>query len=220
LPPRAAALARFAVTLTATPWALSRAEVDGLTEQGYEAESVAAATIVVAVFNYLTRVADATGIEFDYLSPLPEFKPDRAQEPAARPEPGQWPLVAGAGRTTTPFPGVNEAWQRWHDHVFACDEPLTRRERSLLAAAAAQECCDRWRADELAGVEPAGEAEAALVAFARKLSLRPWQMDPADLDALRAAGFAERALLHAIAVVALQNAQSRLAMGLAAARLG
>jgi alkylhydroperoxidase/carboxymuconolactone decarboxylase family protein YurZ len=191
--------------------------VDGLAEQGFEADSVAAATIVVAVFNYLTRVADATGIEFDYLSPLPEFKPDRAQEPAARPAPGQWPLVTGPERTATPFPGVNEAWQRWHDHVFDAGEPLTRRERSLLAAAAARECCDRWRADELAGCEPAGEAERALVAFASKLSLRPWQMGPVDLDALRALGFAERTLLHAIAVVALQNAESRLAMGLAAA---
>jgi hypothetical protein len=38
-------------------------------------------------------------------------------------------------------------------------------------------------------------------------------MGPADLQALRDAGYAEVALLHAIAAVALQNAESRLAMG-------
>jgi hypothetical protein len=54
--------------------------------------------------------------------------------------------------------------------------------------------------------------------FARKLSRIPWRMSPADLQALRDIGYPERAVLHAISVVALQNAESRLAMGISLTR--
>jgi alkylhydroperoxidase family enzyme len=214
LPAREAALARFAVTLTAEPWSLSRGLADGLVEQGFGADAIEAATGVVAMFNYLTRVADATGIEFDYASPLPTFEPDRCSVPAPRPDRDSWPVVAGPLRTFAGFPAVAEAWQRWRGYVFDSDQPLTRRERRVLARVAAEECCDGWRADQLSGYAPETEAETRLVAFARKLSREPWQMQPADLQVLRAAGYAETALLHAISVVALQNADSRLALGL------
>jgi hypothetical protein len=165
------------------------------------------------MFNYLTRVADASGIEFDYASPLPAFRPERDREPAPRPDRGSWPVVAAEFRTLPRFPATSEAWQRWHEYVFDSDEPLTRRQRGLLAAAAAQESCDRARADELAGHTPRDDGEALLDSFARKLSRSPWQSTAADLQTLRDAGHPEPALLHAISVVALQNAESRLAMG-------
>jgi hypothetical protein len=38
-------------------------------------------------------------------------------------------------------------------------------------------------------------------------------MEPPNLQALRDVGYPELALLHAISVAALQNAESRLAMG-------
>ncbi len=213
LPPRVAALARFAVTLTAEPWSLTGSAADELTEHGFGADAIEAATGVVAMFNYLTRVADATGIEFDYASPLPAFQPDLGRGPVARPRRPSWPVVPGEFRTLPRFPAVSEAWQRWRGYVFGSEELLTHRERQLLAGAAAEGCCDRWRADLLAGYEPENAAESRLVEFARKLTLQPWQMRAADLDALREAGYAEAALLHAIVVVALQNAESRLAMG-------
>lgn len=171
------------------------------------------ATGVVAMFNYLTRVADASGIEFDYESPLPVFQPRRDREPAPRPDRASWPMVGAEFRALPSFPGLTEAWGRWHEYVFDSDEPLPRRDRWVLARAAAQECCDRTRADELDGHAPRNAIESLLDAFARKLSRQPWGMGPADLAALRAAGYPEPALLHAISVVALQNAESRLAMG-------
>jgi hypothetical protein len=85
---------------------------------------------------------------------------------------------------------MSEAWQRWRGYVFETDQPLTRRERQLLARAAADECCDRSRVDQLAGYVPESPAESWLEEFARKLTRQ-----------------------HAIAVVALQNAEWRLAMG-------
>lgn len=171
------------------------------------------AIAVVAMFNYLTRVADASGIEFDYASPLPAFRPERDREPAPRPDRESWPVVTGEFRTLPHVPATSEAWQQWHEYVFDSDKPLNRRERRLLASAAAQETCDRARADELADHTPRDDREARLDSFARKLSRSPWRMNPSDLQGLRDAGYPEPALLHAISVVALQNAESRLAMG-------
>lgn len=167
----------------------------------------------MAVFNYLTRVADASGIEFDYASPLPAFEPERGRDPAPRPDRAAWPVVAGEFRTLPSYPATSEAWQRWHEYVFDSDEPLNRRERRLLAHAAAQETCDRVRADELAEYTPRDDREERLTAFGRKLSRSPWRMEQSDLQTLRDLGYPEPALLHAISVVALQNAESRLAMG-------
>lgn len=213
LPERSAALAHYAAQLTAQPWSITPDLGADLAARGLDAPAIGAATAVVAMFNYLTRVADASGIEFDYESPLPVFQPDRGREPAARPHRESWPVVGAEYRTMPGFPALTQAWQQWHDYVFDSAEPLNHRERRLLAAAAAQECCDRWRADELAGYTPRDSREAALDAFARKLSRQPWRMGPADLQTLRDNGFPEPALLHVISVVALQNAESRLAMG-------
>lgn len=212
LPERAAALARYAATLTAQPWTLTPDFAAELSAQGLDAAGIEAATGVIVVFNYLTRVADASGIEFDYTSPLPRFQPQHDRRAMPRPDRGSWPVVEPELRTFPRFPTLAKAWQRWQEYVFDSDRPLTRRERLVLALAAAVECCDRWRADTLADFEPRDERERRLASFAGKLSREPWRMLPADLEALRALGYAEPALLHAIAVAALQNAQSRLAL--------
>ncbi len=213
LPERSAALARYAALLTAQPWSITPDLATLLAAYGLDAQAIEAATGVVAMFNYLTRVADASGIEFDYASPLPVFQPERDREPVPRPHRESWPVIAADRRMLPSFPALTEAWRDWREYLFDSGEPLTHRERSLLANAAAQECCDRWRADELDKYTPRDDRESILDAFARKLSRRPWQMGPADLQTLRDTGYSEPALLHAISVVALQNAESRLAMG-------
>ena len=213
LPARSAALARFAATLTAAPWSITPEFAAQLTAQGFGAEAIQAATGVVAMFNYLTRVADATGIELDYQSPLPVFQPDRDREPVARPARTAWPAIASGPPILPALPAMTEAWQQWREYVFDTDTPLTTRERRLLAAAAADECCHGTRAEELAAYTPRDDREGLLRVFAGKLSRQPWRMGPADLQALRNAGYPEPALLHAIAVVALQNAESRLVLG-------
>ena len=213
MPGRGAALARFAAVLTERPWSITPEVTAEFAAHGFGAEAVEAATGVVAMFNYLTRVADASGIEFDYASPLPEFQPERGREPAARPDRDAWPVIGAEPRTFPSFPAMSEAWRDWREYLLDSEEPLTHRERRVLAAAAAQECCDRWRADELAEYAPAGDRESLLDSFARKLSRRPWAMGPGDLRELRDAGYPEPALLHVISVTALQNAESRVAMG-------
>lgn len=210
LPAQQAALARFAVTVTAEPWALTREVVADVAAQGVDADALEAAAGVVGIFNHFTRVADASGIEFDYPTPLPAFEPDSCRVPPPRPARADWPVAER--RDFVRRPALLAAWTRWRAAVLGPDEPLDRRQRRLLAAVAAEECCDAVGADRLGGEEPRTPAEELLLPFARKLSREPWAMGPDDLETLREEGFEERTLLHAISVVAFQNADSRLAL--------
>jgi alkylhydroperoxidase family enzyme len=214
LPPHARALARLAVTLTTEPWALTREDVEDAARQGLDAEQVEAAVGVIAMFNYFTRVADATGIEFDYETPLPAFRPDTRQVTAPRPVS---PHRSVGSRRRPRHRRLLEAWESWRAYVMESDKPLSRRERRLLASVAAEETGDRAGAEALDGVRSVEGADGQLVEFARKLSRQPWRMEPGDLDQLRVSGYPEEAVLHVISVVAHQNADSRLAIGLAAA---
>jgi alkylhydroperoxidase family enzyme len=216
LPPRARALAEIAVTLTARPWALTPQAVAGAGRHGLDEQQVEASIAVISMFNYFTRVADATGIEFDYTTPLPAFEPDQRQAAAPRPaRPGS--LGGGAGRERPRHQPLRAAWESWRSYVMEADEPISRGERRLLAIVAAEESGD-WEGAAALG-DPSGHADgdSQLISFARKLSRQPWTMKASDLAELRAAGYPEDALLHIISVVAHQNADSRLAIGLSAA---
>jgi hypothetical protein len=168
------------------------------------------------MFNYFTRVADATGIEFDYETPLPAFEPDRHQVTATRPGRPDSPVPDSGGRPRPRHQPLLAAWESWRTYVLESDEPLSRRERRLLAGVAAQEAADWDAVEELAGGELGRDGDEVLAGFARKLSRQPWKMVASDLDRLRAGGYSDQALLHAISVVAHQNADSRLAAGLRA----
>lgn len=61
---------------------------------------------------------------------------------------------------------------------------------------------------------PIGAADSALCAFAVKLTLHPHDMTPADLDALRAHGFDDRAIHDATQVIAYFNYITRVAEAL------
>ena len=57
-------------------------------------------------------------------------------------------------------------------------------------------------------------ADAALVRFAETLTLRPAAVEEADLDALRDAGFDDRAIHDAVQVISLFAYYNRMAEGL------
>ena len=211
----------MATTLTAEPWALTGEAMAGLSQLGLDEDQIEAAVGVISMFNYFTRVADATGIEFDYLTPLPAFKPDMAQDAAPRPVRSVGPApVAVAAARPRPRPRYQKlqlAWETWRAYEMETDEPLSRRERRVLACAAAEETADWDGAEALSERKSPGGNDYVLGGFARKLSRQPWRMGGGDLEGLRAAGYSEVAVLHAISVVAHQNADSRLVTGLRAA---
>ena len=204
----------MATTLTAQPWALTGEAVQEAGRQGLDEEQIEAAVGVISMFNYFTRAADATGIEFDYQTPLPAFEPNLRQVTAPRPDRSSQPV---APRRRPQHPPLQAAWASWRTYVLDADEPISRRERRLLASVAAEEAADWEGAEALNGGKSAEDGDDRLVGFARKLSRQPWSMEAADLERLRAAGYCEEAVLHVISVVAHQNADSRLAAGLAAA---
>jgi hypothetical protein len=191
--------------------------MQGAIGQGLDEEQLEAAVGVISMFNYYTRVADATGIEFDYLTPLPAFEPDLRQD--APPRPSRSASSGGSARPVRRRPRhgpFQAAWESWRGYVLEADQPISRRERRLLASVAAAESADWERAEALDGLERPAEGDDLLTGFARKLSRQPWRMEAGDLAELRAAGYSEEALLHVISVVAHQNADSRLAIGLSA----
>jgi hypothetical protein len=206
------------VTLTAEPWALAPEAMRDAARQGLSAEQIEAAVGVISMFNYFTRVADATGIEFDYETPLPAFKPDQGQVRAARPDRSGASGRQAAHRRVPQHPRLQAAWESWRAYELDSEEPISRRERRLLASVAAEEATDWEGAEALGGLQSVAEGDERLIGFARKLSRQPWRMLPADLEGLRAAGYSEVAVLHVISVVAHQNADSRLVIGLGAAR--
>ncbi len=59
--------------------------------------------------------------------------------------------------------------------------------------------------------------EAALAAYAEKLTRRPAEIERADLDALRAVGLSEAAILEAVAVISYFNLSNRFNSGLGVA---
>jgi hypothetical protein len=217
LPPRARALAGLAVTLTAEPWALTAEAVENARRQGLDEQQIEGAIAVISMFNYFTRVADATGIEFDYPTSLPAFEPDRCRVAAVRPDPGSASGQAAGHRRRPRNEPLRAAWETWRCYVLEADEPISRRERRLLASVAAEEAADWEGAEALGGLASVEDGDEPLVGFARKLSRQPWAMAEADLAELRSAGYAEPAVLHVISVVAHQNADSRLVLGLSTA---
>lgn len=208
------------MTLTARPWALTQETVGDARRQGLDEEQIEAAIGVISMFNYFTRVADATGIEFDYPTELPAFEPDLCQVTAPRPNRAV-PVSRPAGGRRRPRPGgLQAAWESWRAYVLEADEPISRRERRLLAAVAAEEAADWEGVDALNGFKSVSDADDQLIGFARKLSRQPWRMEEGDLKRLRSLGYSEEAVLHVISVVAHQNADSRLVLGLGASTRG
>lgn len=187
-------------------------------QQGFDEPQLEAVVTVIAMFNYFTRVADATGIDFDFRTPLPAFEPDRVQASAPRPASAAPGLADEKERQAPSHEGLLAAWGSWRAYLFDGDGPLSPPDRLLLARVAAEEAAD-WAAAGALG-SPARDSGHVLAGFASKLSREPWRMRPADLDQLRSSGYPELAVLHAISLVAHQNADSRLAAGLRAVRDG
>lgn len=173
------------------------------------------AITVASMFNYFTRVADGTGIEFDYASPLPRIEVDRGREPLPRPDAAAFPKREPVpGLSLALRPATQVAIARWKAYAFDGETPLSRRDRAVVRRAAAFHVADAAGLAAHADAEPRDERESALAAYAAKLTLTPWAMGDADLAPLKRAGLDERGLLHVISVTALENVLARLRLAL------
>jgi len=197
--------------LTARPWTIGPTDIRQLSAAGFSRTSITLVIGLVALFNYLTRVADGTGIEADYGTELPQFVYRGVTESAPRPSPSDWPPVDESIQLLSSLlPGVHEAWSRWRDYVLDSPAPIPTATRRQLRAIAARNACD-------GAIVPADDSPGDAVSnFAEKLSRTPWLVASSDVDALRSTGLDDLSILHVIAVVAYQSAESRLRIGLSA----
>lgn len=65
LPPRMAALCRYALVLTVRSWTVRRADVEALRGAGLSDRDIVDANQVAAYYNYVNRVADGLGVELE-----------------------------------------------------------------------------------------------------------------------------------------------------------
>lgn len=211
--PREKALAGIASLVTEAPWTVDAGDLDRLRAAGLRDDEIVQAVTIAAVFNHLTRAADATGVEPDYASALPRMVVDAARDPLPRPPPDAWPTPAPRLPLSL-RPALEEALVRWRSYARTPTPRLSARDRAVLARTSAHGTCDAAGVAEHAEAVPGTPREQALAAFAERLTLTPWRMRPDDLDALRAHGLDDRSLLEAIAVVGFQNMESRVRLAL------
>jgi alkylhydroperoxidase family enzyme len=119
------------------------------------------------------------------------------------------------------LPDVQAAWSRWREYVLEGPSPISQATRHRLRLIAARNACDASmdpaaQLDSENADDPAPGSAETLSRFADKLSRTPWLVTSSDLEALRSMGMDDLAILHVIAVVAYQSAESRLRIGLAA----
>ena len=218
--PRERALAGFAHVLTEIPWAVNADDITRLRDVGISEEAIEQAILVTAFFNYFPRVADGTGIEFDYESPLPRISVDTTRDALPRFPKNDWNLAVN-GSTLPSFPhaphiaSILAPWRLLHQERTA---PLELNTRRLLLCIVAEELCDAAALGSWKDAQPTNEIEKLLASFARKLTRTPWAMNAGDIETLRAAGLSDEAILAAITLVAHQNAISRMHHALVAAR--
>jgi hypothetical protein len=218
LPPQDACLVQFARTLTARPWTIGPTDIRQLSAAGLPRQSIVLVIGLVALFNYLTRVADGTGVEADYGSELPQFVYRGVTESVPRPGPAEWPPVDRSIELLSVLPDADAAWRRWRDYILDSPGLLPAATRRQLQSIAARNACDGAAAppDTAHGAPTAPGSGDPLSQFAEKLSRTPWLVAQSDVDALRATGMDDLSILHVIAVVAYQSAESRLRIGLSA----
>jgi uncharacterized protein YciW len=211
LSPQDACLVDFARTLTARPWMIGPADIHRLSDVGLSRTSIVLVIGLVAMFNYLTRIADGTGVEADYQNELPEFVYRGVTESVPRPGPDEWPAVDGSLQLLSVLPDAFANWQHWREYVLDNPDPVPPATRHRLRSIAARNACD-----STVPAPDENNAQDLLAQFADKLSRTPWLTAQPDIDALRRTGLDDRAILHVIAVVAYQSAESRLRIGLSA----
>jgi alkylhydroperoxidase family enzyme len=99
---------------------------------------------------------------------------------------------------------------RWREYMIAREGPLSPAERRVVRRTVAGSLCDGATFDDLADAAPRSPRDVRLATYAEALTVAPWRIGRADLDAVRAEGLDDHALLDLITLVAFQNLDSRL----------
>jgi alkylhydroperoxidase family enzyme len=205
-------IAELAVTVTETPWALTRQHLMRAHKADLSDDDVLHVIALASYFGHLNRIADAVQAPLDYTVKL---EPPHA-DPTVAPWPAAPALVAGRpaielGRRPTTANALTD----WRNYIFLShDAPITRRQRTLIA---------RWVATWLGdgGISPPTDLtvnplDDALRSVAEVVTLAPWKLSDETFAPLRERGFDDAAIFDVCATATSAGVFSRIEVALAA----
>ena len=208
-------IAELAITVTESPWRLSRDHMTRAYKAGLSDDDVLHVVLLSSFFGHLNRIADAVAVPLDYPTTLgmPAFDPARPPW-ATAPQ-----LVVGrAAIDLARRPATANAFTEWRHYIFySHDEPLPRRYRTLIARNVAA-----WLGD--GGISPPEDLtinplDEALCALAKLVTLAPWQLGDAAYARLRASGFGDAEIFDVCATASSAGVFSRVEVALASLAL-
>jgi alkylhydroperoxidase/carboxymuconolactone decarboxylase family protein YurZ len=210
LDPTVRALVRLAVAVTEHPWAITGADLSGARDAGLDDAGILHAVLQSSLFGHFNRIADAVGVELDY--------PDRFHAPHVEPAtpPYLWPTSMPDPQRPQPIalsirPGAVDLAEAWERYALDRDEPLTRRQRALVAAAVAARL-----GEASTPIEPESDLDRALIDLADLVTLAPWKLGPAAYTRIRQLGLADdSAVFDAVATASSVGVCSRIRVTLA-----
>ena len=75
----------FVEKLSLYPWMVAASDIQGLREVGFSDSEILHVVLGCSHFNYLNRIADGVGIQFEYHTDLPDFEKPPADSPQKEP---------------------------------------------------------------------------------------------------------------------------------------
>jgi hypothetical protein len=210
--PTVRALVRLAVAVTEHPWAITGAELSRARAAGLDDAGILHAVLQASLFGHFNRIADAVGVDVDY--------PDSFGAPHVVPAtpPYLWPTSVPDPHVARPIdlasrPGAVDLATAWERYALDRDEPLTRRQRSLVAGAVAERLGDA----STPPLTPDTDLDRALVDLADLVTLAPWKLGPAAYTPIRQLGLADdAAVFDAVATASSAGVFSRIRVTLSA----
>ena len=206
-----AALVTLAVQVTERPWSLTRADLDRARAAGLDDSSILHVVLQSSLFGHFNRIADAVGVDLDYVDRCgaPHIEPATPPYlwPSSPPDPDQPRFIDLSSRDGAA--NLAAAWQRC---ALKRDTPLTREQRLLIAAAVAERLGDR----SVTARTPDGPVDRALVDLADLVTLAPWRLGPDAYEALRSLGLSDdRSVFDVVATASSAGVFSRMRVALA-----
>jgi alkylhydroperoxidase family enzyme len=208
---RQKALVELVTAVTVAPWSLSRAHHQRATVAGLTDDDLLHAIALSAYFGHLNRIADAVAVPLDYAVQLPGHHADPTT-PALSPASD---IIAGRQAIDlTKRPATATALAEWRTYLIQKDQPITRRQRTLIV---------RWVANWLGdgGISAPSDVTAnpldgALCSLAEIVTLAPWKLSDACFEELRRDGFDDVALFDVCATASAAGLFSRIEVALVA----
>ena len=201
----------LAVQVTERPWSLTRADLDRARAAGLDDSSILHVVLQSSLFGHFNRIADAVGVDLDYVDRCgaPHIEPATPPYlwPSSPPDPDQRRFIDLSSRDGAA--NLAAAWQRC---ALERDTPLTREQRLLIAAAVAERLGDR----SVTARTPEGPVDRALVDLADLVTLAPWRLGPAAYEPLRSLGLTDdRSVFDVVATASSAGVFSRMRVALA-----